>query len=113
MSYKQTVSHVTAAQGSAGGVKAAGVLNQVNSNSQYTNFGRKPVPAPKPVAGKSVAKGSTELASLQSEWNELCNLFGWKGTGGRRTKTRARTRGRTRTQERRKRTKSRKQRSRR
>jgi hypothetical protein len=99
MSYTQTVSHVTASQKAAGGEKAASTLNQINANSQYTNFGRKPIAAPKPVAAKSLATKATELASLQTEWNELCNLFGWKGTGGKRARRR-----RTRTRQRRHRT---------
>jgi hypothetical protein len=92
MSYGQTVTHVTASQASSGADTAAKLLNQVNSNSQYTSFGRKPVAAPKSVAVISPAQGATELMKLQGEWNELCNMFGWKGKGG---KSRTRTKGRS------------------
>ncbi len=101
MSYGQTVTHVTSSQASSGAGKAAKLLNQVNANSQYTSFGRKPVAAPKPVAVKSPAHGAAELMKLQGEWNDLCNLFGWKGRGGksraRKSRSRALGRGRTRT----------------
>ncbi len=86
--YGQTVHKVSSSQAAAGADKAATTLNQINANSQYTSFGRKPGPAPKPVAAKSLTKGATELADLQSEWNSLCELFGWKGTGGKRRRTR-------------------------
>lgn len=93
MSYGQTVTHVTASQASSGADKAAKLLNQVNANSQYTSFGRKPVDAPKSVAVISPEHGATEIMKLQSEWNELCNMFGWKGKGGKsRTRTRAKGR---------------------
>ena len=108
MSYGQTVTHVTASQASSGAGKAAQLLNQVNANSQYTNFGRKPIAAPKPVAVQSPAHGAAELMKLQSEWNELCNLFGWKGRGGksqarksRKARSRAPGKGRTHTRTRR------------
>jgi hypothetical protein len=93
MAYGQTVETVAASQPQA--KAGADTLNQINANSQYTSFGRTPGPAPKPVAAKSLAHGATELASLQVEWNTLCNLFGWKGTGGtrrRQRKSKSRTR---------------------
>lgn len=107
MSYGQTVTHVTASQAASGAGKAAKLLNQVNADGEYTSFGRKPVAAPKPVAVQSPAHGAAELIKLQGEWNNLCNLFGWKGRGGKsrarktrfrsRTPGRGRARGRTRT----------------
>jgi hypothetical protein len=93
--YGQTVSHVSSSQAAAGAHKAGSILNQINANSQYTSFGRKPGPAPKPVAPKSLSKGATDLVNLQTEWNALCELFGWRGTGGRRRSRRTKRRSTT------------------
>lgn len=110
--YGQTVHKVSSSQAAAGADKAATTLNQINANSQYTSFGRKPGPAPKPVAAKSLTQGATELASLQSEWNALCELFGWRGTGGKRRRTRRKRKRSTTTKRRRRTTRGRKRKSR-
>lgn len=78
-----TIKSVSASQASAGAQKASEHYNQMIAYRKGTNFGEPAPPPPKPQAAKSLAHGATKLAQDQSEWNEICNMFGWKGTGGK------------------------------
>jgi hypothetical protein len=83
-----TITSVSASQASAGAQKAAQIYNQEMANRDGTSFGQPAPPPPKPRAAKSLAHGATKLSQDQAEWNEICNLFGWKGTGGKSRKSR-------------------------
>lgn len=82
-----TIKSVSASQASAGAQKASEHYNQMIAYRKGTSFGLPAPPPPKSQAGYSLAYGATKLAQYQVEWNEICNLFGWKGTGGKARKT--------------------------
>jgi len=72
--------------------KAAENYNQIISYRKGTSYGEPAPPPPKPTAAKSLVHGATKLAKGQTEWNTMCNLVGWKGTGGKTVKSKKPTR---------------------
>lgn len=72
--------------------KAAENYNQIISYRKGTSYGQPAPPPPKPTAAKSLAHGAAKLAQGQSGWNTMCNLVGWKGTGGKTAKSKKPTR---------------------
>lgn len=72
--------------------KAAENYNQIISYRDGTSFGQPAPPPPKPTAAKSLVHGATKLAQDQTGWNTMCNLVGWKGTGGKTVKSKKPTR---------------------
>lgn len=89
-----TIKSVSASQASAGAQKASEHYNQMIAYRKGTSFGEPAPPPPMFQAAKSLAHGATKLRQDQSEWNDICNLFGWKGTGGKSRKTRRGRKGR-------------------